>query len=278
MTAAAPPVRAPRTSAGGWIALLVVYVVWGSTYLGIRIGVGSIPPFVLAGTRYAIAGALLCVFGGRSRQGARSLRSWTFWRSALVIGLLLLVGGNGLVTFGEQTVPSGIASLLVATVPFWMALFDAILRRRPIPGLVLAGVVIGLAGTALLVSPSASAGPPSVGSALVLLAAVCWAAGSLYSQRAPQAPDALLGSGMEMLAGGVLLLLAAAFSGQIHPFPPAAGGLLALAWLTVFGSLVGFSAYGYALKALPASTVSTYAFANPIVAVLLGWGLLGETI
>ena len=259
----------------GWLALVAVYIFWGSTYLAIRIGVEAFPPFALGSIRYLIAGTILC--------------SATWWRthgriegihlrSAFTIGFLMLVCGNGGVILAEQTVPSGVASLVVATVPLWLALLVTLRQRRMIQPLVGLGLLVGFLGVGLLASPSPSQHVDPRGVGIMLLGSFLWAVGSLYSRTAPQAQPALLAIGIQMLAGGLLFgILSLAFGEPAHiHFSTQAG--LAIAWLVVFGSLVGFSGYILALRLLPTTTASTYAFVNPLIAVLLGWAILGEPV
>ena len=265
-----------RREVRGWIALIAVYIFWGSTYLAIRIGVQAFQPFALGAIRYLIAGAILCAAAGR--QAEPGAWSWLHWRSAFAIGFLMLIGGNGGVIVGERTVPSGIASLVVATVPFWIALIEAIRQRRRIPRLVAAGLAIGFLGVALLASPTAEHRVDVRGIGIMLLGSFLWASGSLYSRSAPQAGPPLLAIGMQMLAGGILFSLLSAAFGELGRLTWSVPLGLALLWLIVFGSLVGFTAYIFALRLLPTATASTYAFVNPLIAVLLGWAILGEPV
>ena len=257
------------------LALLAVYIAWGSTYLAILYGVESIPPFLLAGTRFLIAGSIVYIW---RRLAGDPVPSRVQWRSAGVIGLLLLVGGNGGVTWAEQHVPSGIAALLVAAVPLWMVVLDALRPGGNRPnwqtGL---GVLVGLAGIGILVGPSEWSGNhlnlDSLGVAVLLLAALSWAIGSLYSRGADLPSSALLGTGMEMLAGSAGLFLMATVTGEWSRLDLAAvtpRSLGGLAYLIVFGSLVGFVAYTWLLRVAPTPLVATYAYVNPLIAVLLG--------
>ncbi len=271
------------------IALLAIYIVWGSTYLAIAYVVDTLPPFGSAGVRYAIAGLLmlgLLWIHGRLRRRAdeRERPSWVHWRSALIIGSLLLLGGNGFVVLAEQPglLPSGIAAVLVATVPIWLNLFDALLSRRRPSALVLGGVAAGFAGVVVLVAPTngiAAINPAGVG--LVLIATLSWAAGSLYQRRAPLPRSPWIATGMEMLAGGAALVVASILTGEpgrADPTTYSTQSLVALGYLIVVGSLVGFSAYIWLLHNAPVSTVATYAYANPVVAVALGAWLRSEPI
>jgi drug/metabolite transporter (DMT)-like permease len=262
-------------------AFAAVYVLWGSTYLAIRFGVETIPPFLMAGTRHLTAGLLLYLWV-RWRGGARP--DWRHWRTATVIGGMMLLGGNGLVTWAERRVPSGLAALIVASVPLWMALLDGIHKRmRPrLP--VVAGLIIGLAGLLILVAPGDLAGKGRVdllGAGALLLAALSWTAGSLYSRRVRLPESVLTVTAMEMIGGGSLLWVVGLALGEGSRVDLAAvstRSLLSLGYLIVFGSLIGFSAYVYLLHATTPARVSTYAYVNPIVAVFLGWALAGEVV
>ena len=271
--------RAPRTQI--LLAFLAVYTIWGSTYLAIRFAVATMPPFLMAGVRFLIAGAILYLWL-RLRGAERP--KLIHWRSALVIGGLLLLGGNGGVSWAEVHVPSGLAALLVAAVPLWMALFDWIRPGGVRPtGLTLLGLVIGFAGVALLASQAESSGtgPQLIGILALLVATCCWALGSLYARGAPMPSMPLLGTGMEMLAGGAVLVLVAGITGefgQVHFAAISLKSLLALVFLILFGSLIGYSSYVWLLRHVSAARVSTYAYVNPVVAVFLGWAFASEPI
>jgi drug/metabolite transporter (DMT)-like permease len=271
----------PRRSAGVAAAFATVYVVWGSTYLAIRLGVETIPPFLMAGTRHLTAGLLLYLW---MRSRGTPTPEWRHWKSALAIGGLLLLGGNGLVTWAEQRVPSGLAALIVASVPIWMAVLEGIEKRsRPAPS-VIAGLLLGVAGIALLVVPGRSGGNAHVdlwGAAALLTAALSWSFGSLYSRRAALPSATLLATAMEMIAGGALLWVVGLAVGEGRRLDVSAistRSAVALGYLVVFGSLIGFSAYIWILKVSTPARVSTYAYVNPIVAVLLGTVFAGELI
>lgn len=262
------------------LAFAAVYVIWGSTYLAIRFAIETIPPFLMAGVRFLIAGGLMYAVARRT-QGRPTAAQW---RAAVVVGALLLLGGNGGVVWAELRVPSGIAALLVALVPCWMVLLDwaAPGGRRPSPA-VLMGVLLGLAGLFWLVGPDAILGGDRVdplGAAVLALASLSWAAGSIYSRHAP-APSPVLAIGMQMLAGGAALVILAAATGEFGAFDASAvsaRSVAALGYLIVFGALIGFSAYMWLLRVSTPAKVSTYAYVNPIVAVLLGWALAGEAL
>jgi drug/metabolite transporter (DMT)-like permease len=267
----------------GWAALVVVYVVWGSTYLAIRVGVRDLPPMTMAGLRYLTAGLLLYPIAVRT--GGAALRhvdkpGRRQWLAAALVGLLLLVIGNGGLTIGEQTLDSGFAAVLVATVPLWMVLF-----AWPIDGTrptrrSLAGLGIGLIGVVVLAGAGSGSGH-LIGVAVVLGASSAWGLGSVLSHRLALPRRALVAAALEMIVGGVLLLLAAAVRGEyggIRWSQVPTSAWLALLYLIGPGSLLAFTAYGYALSRLPLATVSTYAYVNPVVAVVLGVAVLGEPL
>ncbi len=263
------------------LAFAAVYLLWGSTYLGIRYAVESIPPLLMAGTRHLTAGLLLYAWL-RARGIPRP--DWRCWRVAGVIGGLLLLGGNGSVSWAERRVPSGLAALIVASVPLWMALLESAQSRRRPRAPMVGGLLVGLAGLVLLIAPGRFGGNGRVdpiGAAALLFAALSWSAGSLYSRRARLPVSTFMAIAMEMIAGGALLWAAGLLAGEgagLHPGAIAPRSLLALGYLIVFGSLLGFSAYIWLLKATTPARVSTYAYVNPVVAVLLGWALAGEPL
>lgn len=273
--------RRPASRAELVAAFAAIYVLWGSTYLAIRFGVETIPPFVLAAGRHLTAGLIL--YAVVRLRGAPRPRA-KHWRSAAIVGALLLLGGNGLVTWAEQRVPSGLAALIVASVPIWMTVLDAVQRRERPHGVVVLGLVLGLGGIAFLVAPGQFAGGTHIdplGAAALLTAALFWAIGSLYSRRAALPSSVFLATAMEMIAGGLILSAAAAVTGEWGTLSLAAvstRSLLSLGYLIVAGSLLGFTAYVFLLGATTPARVSTYAYVNPVVAVLLGWLLAGETV
>jgi drug/metabolite transporter (DMT)-like permease len=266
-----------------WIALIAVYIIWGSTYLGIRLAIQSIPPFLMVGIRYLISGTIL--YSWRRVRGDPA-PTWTEWRSASVIGFLLLLGGNGALAWAELRIPTGIASLFIATVPLWMVLLDA-LRPGGVRAnrLVWLGVLVGLIGTVLLANPwhshTTSSPLDPIGIIVLLAGALSWSIGSLFSRHAPLPNSPLLGTGMEMLAGSAGVFVLGTLLGEWRGFhltnisPESWAGL---AYLIVFGSGVGFVAYTWLLRNAPTATVSTYAYVNPIVAILLGALVLHEPL
>ncbi|MDQ6894499.1 MAG: EamA family transporter [Acidobacteriota bacterium] len=272
----------PPPSRGQLVAgFAAVYLIWGSTYLAIRFAVESFPPFVMAGTRHLTAGLLL--FAWLRATGVR-LPERRHWKSAAIVGGLLLLGGNGLVSWAELRVPSGLASLFVASVPIWMALLQGIQRRRRPRAALVAGLLLGLGGLVLLVLPGRFGGGEHVdpiGAAALLLAALSWVVGSLYSRKAVLPKSTLLAISMEMIAGGLLLWifgLALGEGGRLHADQISTRAVVSLAYLVLFGSLVGFSAYIWLLKVSTPARVTTYAYVNPVVAVLLGWAFAGEAL
>jgi drug/metabolite transporter (DMT)-like permease len=260
-------------------AFTAVYLIWGSTYLGIRFAIETIPPHLMASARFLVAGAILYTWA-RLRGAPRP--SFENWRAATVIGGLLLLGGNGAVVWAETRVPSGLTALLVAMVPIWMAVLGNLPRhggKRPsVP--VVAGLVLGLAGLALLIAPGKLAGRVDpIGAGVLLLGSFSWAFGSLQSKVAKLPKSGFLAAAMEMIAGGFWLLAFGLATGQGAKLTLAAvsaKSLLSLAYLIVFGSLVGFTAYMWLLEATTPARVSTYAYVNPVVAVLLGWAFASE--
>ena len=264
-------------------AFAAVYVIWGSTYLAIRFAVETLPPLLMASARFIIAGAIVLMWA-RLREDA-AWPSRVEWRVGLIGGALLLLGGNGGVSWAEQRVPSGIAALLVAVVPLWMVLLDWLRPGGTRPrGAVFAGVGLGLAGLGLLVGPDAirsGSGTDAVGATVLILASLSWAAGSLYTKFAPRASSTTIGTGTQMLAGGLTLLAASVVAGEparLDLAHASTTSLVAFLYLLTFGSLIGFTAYVYLLAHTTAAKASTYAYVNPVVAVLLGWAIGHEPV
>lgn len=261
-----------------WAALLVVWVVWGSTYLAIRVADRTIEPFPMASARYLAAGVLLylCVWFGNRRRQRRTTGSIGQWAGMAVVGTMLLAFGNGGVSYAERTLPSGLAALLVASVPLWMALADLVINgRRLRPGGWLA-LAIGLTGVGVLADPRGHATLLPV--LVVLGASMSWGIGSVLASRLPAPANPLLGSAMEMLAGGTVLAVLGAATGETGAIHPSAESLLAVVYLIGPGSLLAMTCYVIALRKLPTSAVSTYAYVNPVVAVSLGALILGERL
>lgn len=265
------------------LAFAAVYTLWGSTYLAIRLAIETLPPFLMTGTRFTLAGLILCTWA--VLKGERFMPPLHLWRRALVIGGLLLLGGNGGVVWAERYVATGLAALLVSTEPLWVVILNwAISRQRP-NWKVLLGVLIGLVGVAMLVGDglrnNGNSTSSLVAGGVVLLAAFSWASGSVYSNHRPLPLSTLMAAGMQMLAGGFLLLLLAVATGD-----PARLNLASASWtsigaffyLLVFGSLVGFTAYSWLLNNVAPARAATYAYVNPVVAVLLGWLVASEPL
>ncbi|MEU9104607.1 EamA family transporter [Streptomyces xanthophaeus] len=277
----AAPAGPHRTITGAvWTALALVYVVWGSTYLGIRIVVQTMPPFLSAGVRFITAALLLAAIVAW-RYGPAALKATgTQLRSAALVGLLLILGGNGLVVLAETSVPSGLAALLVASVPVWLVVLRASTGDRP-PLRTLGGVLLGLAGLAVLTLPGLSGEVRLSGVLLVLVASVLWSLGSFSASKLTLPDNPFTGSAYQMLAGGLGGIVVGLLRGEHRGLDPAAfstASWLALGYLVLFGSLVGFTAYVWLLRAAPLSLVSTYAYVNPVVAVALGGLILDEAL
>ena len=277
--ATSPEERRPSV-AMVWIALVAVWIVWGSTYLAIRVGVRTIPPLLMASARFLVAGSILYVIVRlRDRSGERPTPIQ--WRSATIIGGALLLGGNGLVSVAEQSVPSGIAALIIASVPLFMAIGDRVGFGKRLSWPAVLGLVVGFGGVALLVGQAAGGGIDVGGVLLLVVASLSWASGSLYSRSAPLPRSPLLGAAMEMVAGGVLLVLVATVTGEFGRLDLSTvslGSVMGLLYLIVFGSWVGFVAYIWLLRHTSTALVGTYAYVNPVVAVFLGWAVLSEAV
>ena len=276
---------APRPARAAIIlAFAAVYIIWGLTYLGIRYAIETLPPFLMAGTRFMTAGAILFVWAMFS--GAKVESPLSQWRRAFVIGALLLLCGNGGVTWAEKYVPSSLAALLVATEPLWVVMLNWGFGGKRPNWKVLLGVFIGIAGVGLLVGAGLSNGGHVstimlVGAGVVILAGMAWAAGSVYASRNPAKGPTSLASGMQMLAGGSLLMLLSLVTGDFKLLNLSAASWVSLAafgYLLVFGSLVGFTAYSWLLRHVTPASAATYAYVNPAVAVLLGWLLANEPL
>ncbi|MDP9847515.1 EamA family transporter [Streptosporangium lutulentum] len=261
-----------------WGALAIVYVVWGSTYLAIKIVVETLPPLLSGAMRFITAALILgtVVFLFRHRQAFRM--SWKELGGAALVGLLLLTGGNGMVAVAEQHISSGLAALLVASVPLWLVILRVVSRDRP-QAMTLAGVLIGFGGVAVLSLTGGGSSADGVGIAIILLASLSWSLGSFLSARIPMPADPFAASAIEMAAGGVGLVLTAMVVGERLDLTAVSGrSWLALGYLVLMGSLVAFTAYVWLLGNAPISLVSTYAYVNPVVAVVLGALILSEPV
>ena len=263
-----------------WTALLLVYVIWGSTYLGIRYAVETIPPFLMAGTRFLVAGTILYVWRRSAGDPAPTRGQWL---RAAIVGVLLLVGGNGLVSFAEKNVASGVAALIVGSAPLWMTAMEALRPGGARPNwLGILGLTVGFAGIVLLVGPSIfgrnQTNSHPAGIIILLFAALFWSMGSIYSRSADLPSSSLLSTSMEMLAGGIGLYLVGTFTGEWGQLVLAnvtPRSWLGLIFLTIFGSMVGFTAYAWLMRNASVSLAATYAYVNPLIAILLG-GLLAQ--
>jgi drug/metabolite transporter (DMT)-like permease len=272
--------RAGRPSKlSAWATLGTLYIVWGTTYLGIAKVNASIPPLVGVGFRFVVAGASLYAFR-RIRTGAKPTRQQ--WRSAGVIGIFLVFGGNAFVAMSEKTVPTGIVALIIALVPIWITLIDRVVMGSSLPSWrTLAGLLAGFVGAAVLVGSSAQGHTSIVGLLFAVSASLLWAVGSIYARRASLPDDALMASGMQQFVGGIVVLVVATLSGQFSGFHPSEitqSSWLGFLYLLVVGSFVGFSCYLWLLRNVRTSLVSTYAYVNPVVALALGVVVLNETI
>lgn len=269
---------AARQGVRVWLALATVYVVWGSTFIALAVAVRDLPPFTAMAARHLVAGGLLLAIAlpRGDRAGDRIRRPQVL--AAFVFGGLLFVTGHGALAWAQQTVPAGVAALLVGTIPIWMALFDRVAFGRRLQRSAYAGIALGFAGLVFLFDPFGDGSVDRLGALVIVLSAMCWAAGSLYSRSAPLPTRPMVSAGLASLCGGVLLMGYSVLSGEIGEAEWTRDGILALGYLVVLGSIVGFSTYVWLLRSAPISLVSTYAYVNPIVAVALAWALLGEEI
>jgi drug/metabolite transporter (DMT)-like permease len=264
-----------------WIALGTVYLIWGSTYLGIKYGLETMPPFLMGSLRFLAAGGVLYLLAIRQGDTIGDRPRTSQWLAALAIGGALLVGGNGGVILAEQYVPTGVVALFVATAPLWMAIIDRVIFGRRLPPLVIVGLVIGFGGVAFLIGSPGSGHINLFGAALALAAPLCWASGSVFTRHVKLPVRPLVAASMEMLWAGALfgvLSLVTGELGRVHWQGISRTSWLALLYLIVFGSLIGFSAYVWLLRSAPLSLVSTYAYVNPVVAVVLGAIFIGEAL
>jgi drug/metabolite transporter (DMT)-like permease len=271
-----------RAGLGAYAALVVVWVVWGSTYTALHVADESIPPLAMAAARYMIAGAILYPFArriGSAQQPAAGRPNGQQWLATAVVGTMLLAFGNSAVAYAEKTIPSGLAALLVASVPLWMVLADRVINGRRLPALAWLALATGIAGIAILARPHGHSAVLPV--LIVLGGALSWGTGSVLAGRLPMPARPLLASAMEMLCGSAVLVVLAAVTGELgalHPSAVSGRSLLAVLYLIGPGSLLAMTCYVLALQRLPTATVSTYAYVNPVIAVGLGALLLGERL
>jgi drug/metabolite transporter (DMT)-like permease len=263
-------------------AFASIYLVWGSTYLAISYAVQTIPPFLMGGLRFLVSGAALYAWA-RYRGAGRPTR--IHWRNAIIAGAFLLLGGNGAVVWAEQFVPSGLTALLVSILPFWLVIIEWVRPPRQRPhGAVLIGLILGFIGIVVLVGPGNIGGHGDVrpiGALVLILGSLSWAIGSFYSRDAELPQSGLLTTGMEMLGGGALLLIVGALTGELSQFDihrVSRESAIGLAYLITFGSLLGFTSYIWLLDKVSPARLGTYAYVNPIVAVVLGWAIAGERL
>jgi drug/metabolite transporter (DMT)-like permease len=269
---------ATRRDARVWLALVTVYLVWGSTFIALAIVVRDFPPYLAMAMRHLVAGAALLAFAlprgdrGEDPIGGKQVRA------GLVFGGLLFLLGHGSLAWAQQTVPAGVAALLVGSIPIWMALLDRVAFGRRLHASAYVGFALGFAGLAFLFDPFGEGSVDRLGALVIVLSALCWAAGSLYSRGAALPKRPLVSAGLASLCGGALLFVTSVVLGELGEVRFSLDALLALGYLVVAGTFIGFTAYVWLLRAAPISLVATYAYVNPIVAVFLGWALLGEEI
>jgi drug/metabolite transporter (DMT)-like permease len=277
----------PQRHASGaalWINMAIIYVVWGSTYFAIAVSIETMPPFLMAAIRFALAGLILLTWDLLRHPQARRLPTRRQLLDSFIVGGLLLGIGNGFVVFGEKTVPSGIAAILIAMMPLWFAILGWLYFRDKLPKVVAFAIAVGFAGTALLIWPvgqGANSFDP-VGIVILLIAPLGWAHGSLYSiKKANLPPSGFTASGLQMLAGAIVTGIEALIAGepsQFHPEAISTASILAVVYLVFIGSMLAFTSYAWLLKNAPLSLIGTYAYVNPVVAVFLGSVFLHEGI
>jgi drug/metabolite transporter (DMT)-like permease len=262
--------------------MLVIYVVWGSTYFGIAIAIETIPPFLMAAIRFAIAGLIVIAWDLLRHPDARRLPAARQVIDSIIVGGLLLAVGNGFVVFAETTVPSGIAAILIGMTPLWFALFGWLYLRERLPQVIVYAIVVGFAGVALLIWPFGDGAGQfdTVGIVMLILADLGWAHGSIYAARRAKLPSSpLTASGLQMLAGSAVMGIESLVAGEPATFDPAgvsSASIIAVVYLVVFGSMLAYTSYAWLLRHAPLSLVGTYAYVNPVVAVALGTVFLGE--
>lgn len=271
------PAEHRNVDASVWGALFTIYIVWGSTFAAIELAVRTIPPFLTMSARHLIAGSILLVWGlvrERERIGRQQILA------ATIFGGALFLGSHGLLAWAQQKIPSGVAALLVASIPLWVAVFDRLAFGKRLSRRAVLGLAVGFGGVALLVDPWGGGPVDTVAALGAVISAACWAAGSLYARGAPLPKGPIVSAGVASLAGGILLLVASTLRGELSGLDTAAisgESLFGVGYLIVVGSLVGLTAYVWLLKVAPISLVATYAYVNPVVAVLIGWAILDES-
>jgi drug/metabolite transporter (DMT)-like permease len=275
------PAARPQSHAGAYAAYASICILWGTTFVGIRVAIETIPTLLVTAIRFVTAGVILLVIARLT--GARFPRHAREWRDHAISGVLMVGGGNTLVVYAEHTLSSGLAALLAATIPIWMAVLEAILGLAPMTRRRAAGLALGFSGVALLVAPAVGklhmSAPFFLAVAAMQLSAICWNSGTLYSRRHPSTSDPMANATIQMLAGGIAVSLVAIATGtRVSLSMFAVRSVVALLYLAIFGSIVAYTAYLYALTKLSAGKVSSYAYVNPAVAVLFGALLLHETV
>jgi drug/metabolite transporter (DMT)-like permease len=278
-----PPVHAADRASKAKLALAfaALYTIWGSTYLAIKFAVETIPPYLMSGARFTVSGAILYLVARATGSPNPSRREW---RDGAIVGTLLLTCGNGVVGWAEQRVPSGITALLVASVPIWMVLIDWARPRGKRPTMfVTIGLLMGLAGVAILAAPGFSGDQSGValGAVMLIVGSIAWAAGSIYSRQSARPASAQMSTAVQMLTGSVTLVLVGIVMGELGRFDAGAittKSILAWAYLVTFGAIIGFTAYAYVLRETTPAKASTYAYVNPVIAVLLGWAFAREPV
>jgi drug/metabolite transporter (DMT)-like permease len=268
-----------------WLGLATLYGVWGSTYLAIAVAIDTLPPFLMAAARFCLAGLVLLAWMRWRDPAALRRPTRQELRDSAIVGALLLGGGMGLVAWGEQTVPSGITAVAVALMPVWVAVFGRAFLGERLPRIAVVGIIVGFAGVAILVGPTAFGAPGSLdaaGSLAILGSPIAWSIGSLYASHRARLPShPLVATGMQMLAGSAVLLLVAVATGEPSAFDVGAVSLPSIGaflYLTVVGSVIAFTTYGWMLRIAPLPLVATYAYVNPVIAVILGALILSEPI
>ncbi len=266
-----------------WAGIGVLYLVWGSTYLGMKLAMDTVPPFVMGALRFIPAGVLLTA--GVALRQRRTIRRPSFAgvRDASIVGTALLLGGTGLVAWGEQTIPTGIAALLIGVVPMWLAIFGRVLFGDRVPALAAVGIAVGLVGVGILAWPAGGVGQlDPAGLAALVVSPMFWSLGTLYAMKRAVLPaPALFSTGIQMIAGGIAFLVTAVITGQTAEVDLAAisgTSWFGIGYLVFVGSLVGFTTYAWLLTVAPIGRIATYAYVNPVVAVFLGWLILGEPL
>ncbi|MDQ1323733.1 MAG: hypothetical protein QG587_1068 [Chloroflexota bacterium] len=266
-----------------WSGILVLYVVWGSTYLGMKLAIDTLSPWVMGFLRFVPAGLLLCAGVLLHARGAIARPTRIQVRDATIVGAMLLLGGTGLVAWGQQTIPTGIAALLIGLVPMWLAIFGRVLFGDRVPALAAVGIVVGLVGVAILAWPTGGAGELDPAGLLALMVSpMFWSLGTLYAMKRAVLPaPALFSTGVQMIAGGIAFLFVAVLTGEMATFDPtsvSATSWFGVTYLIVMGGLVAFPTYAWLLTVAPIGRIATYAYVNPVVAVFLGWLILGEPL